>query len=327
MWKILFSFFCAIGIFVFLKMLYRVSKIWAQFCLYRKKDFRSRYGEGSYVVITGASRGQGRQFAYQFAKGGMNLILIGSPGVFKVKSTIQKKFPDCRVVAVHVDFARAFEPCFFEPIEKVVSEYDVSIVVNNVGYRTGCLRYEMMPLVEIKKCLAVCTMTQAVMVQIALRRFSKRRQQTKKQCAIINNTAQCTHPTDLFALSPEICLPYLSVYEASKAFDFFHSNSIQKEIKQRKMDGQIDYLTITPGAVITETTEPTLKNTMFSVSDTEFVSNILTTLGNKNGVVCGSAGHAMSGLLINLCPFIKKRVLHTVGHNIASEQEKRFNSN
>lgn len=314
--------FWIVFLFVFLilfKLFYRMSLIFSQFVLFRQKDLRKRYGENSYAVITGASRGQGREFARQLAGSGMNLILIGSNGCHKVRSSIRKDFPGIDVVVLQTDFSNAFEPDYFDEMEALFDEYDVSILVNNVGYRTGWMEYEKMPPDEIKKCLAVCTMTQCRMMQMALKKFKQR---SSNRCAIINITSQCIHPTDVLAMTPEISLPYLSVYEAAKAFDYYHSNSIHKEIKERFE--HIDYLTVTPGAVLTETTEPMLRNTAFCVSDTVFVSNILKCLGNRNGVVCGSFGHAMSGILINFCPFIKESILLQTSKTIAKTQQERI---
>lgn len=307
-----------IGTIVVLKILYRLFLIVLQFYVYKKKDFPKRYGKSSYVIITGASRGQGKEFSLQFAKSGMNVILVGSERCKKVKQKIHELYPQVDVIVLEKDFSEAFEPSFFEEIEYLFQTYDISIVVNNVGYRTGWLRYEDMPPSEIKDCLAVCTMVQSIMLQLAIKKFKHR---TKHNCAVINITSQCNHPTDILAMNPEISLPYLSVYEASKAFDYYHSNSVYKEIQERF--GHIDYLTVTPGAVITENTKPMLEKTAFCISDSQFVSNILRTLGNRNGVVCGATGHAMSGILINICPIMKDGILSKVSKTIASTQQER----
>ena len=42
-----------------------------------ERDLAGRYGPGSWCVITGASRGQGRVLATGLAKRGFNLVLIG----------------------------------------------------------------------------------------------------------------------------------------------------------------------------------------------------------------------------------------------------------
>ena len=42
-----------------------------------RKDLKARYGAGSWVVITGASDGLGKQYAIELAKEGFNIVLMG----------------------------------------------------------------------------------------------------------------------------------------------------------------------------------------------------------------------------------------------------------
>ena len=44
--------------------------------LYTGPNMKNRYPENSYAVITGGNRGIGRGYAEQFAKQGLNLLLI-----------------------------------------------------------------------------------------------------------------------------------------------------------------------------------------------------------------------------------------------------------
>lgn len=149
------------------------------------------------------------------------------------------------------------------------------------------------------------------MIHLVLPHMIKR----KNKSAIINITAQCMHPNIGIGvgLSNEISLPYLSVYEASNAFGFFHANSIYKEYK-----GQIDFLNITPGAVVTENTGY-LKNTIFSIKADIFVKNIIKLLGNYNGTTCAYWGHGFTSVLINMIPIIKDKILMKVGDTISKE--------
>ena len=62
-----------------LLLLYLIVKI--SFVIYRKfirkpYDLLKRYGEKSYVIVTGATDGIGKEFCNQFAKLGFNLILV-----------------------------------------------------------------------------------------------------------------------------------------------------------------------------------------------------------------------------------------------------------
>lgn len=59
-----------------------------KFFIKKEVNFKETYGENSYVVITGASSGQGKQFAYEFAKRDLNLLLIGSKNIEKTQKNL-----------------------------------------------------------------------------------------------------------------------------------------------------------------------------------------------------------------------------------------------
>ena len=115
------------------------------------------------------------------------------------------------------------------------------------------------------------------------------------------------------ALSNEITVPYLAVYESSNAFGYYHACSIYQEYA-----GQFDILNVTPGAVITENTQH-LRDTMFAVPVEQFAHNIMQMLGNVQGTTCAHWGHALSTAAIALFPWMKERALRRVGHTIADE--------
>ena len=86
--------------------------------LIRGKDLTKLYGKDSWVLITGASSGQGKHFAIEMAKKGFNLILVGS---IRTKSTIQdlenmikeKKINSIKIEFIEKDFRKAHEPFIF----------------------------------------------------------------------------------------------------------------------------------------------------------------------------------------------------------------------
>ena len=118
------------------------SEIKKTFC--RPKNLYNRY-DGGYCVITGASSGIGKYFAYEFAQRGFDLVLIGSERNSITKNWIQKMFPRCDVRVVVRDFAKSFDERFFEPIFEVLDRVDVSVLINNVGSRSGWTKFEEMP--------------------------------------------------------------------------------------------------------------------------------------------------------------------------------------
>lgn len=291
-------------------------------------DPRASASNGCWAVITGASSGQGREFALQMADRGFNIVLIGSKRSHGVATLVRAKNVDCEVIVK--DFGRAFEEHFFDDIEARLGKLDVAVLVNNVGHRTGWKPFHESPTDTIRETIACGTMVQTRLTQILLPQLIQRlaRNDTVRS-AIVFITAQCMHPnTGLAAAglySNVISVPYLATYEASNAYGFYNACSLIKEYTD--ID-RLDMLNITPGAVITENTAHTLHDTPFSVSAKDFVTNVLRFLGGnvQNGTMCAHWGHAMSNVLIGLAPWKKDDLLHNVGNSIATDYMKRYNT-
>lgn len=277
-------------------------------------DLLERYGKNSWVIITGASSGQGYEFAIQFAKRDFNILMIGSKRCIETQTFINKHYPNVKTKIIIKDFRKAFEDDFFNDIETEITTIGLnnSLLINNVGYRVGWKPYHEMNSKYIRDTIATGTLVQSRLTHIIIPFFVKRNNIGMKS-GLINITAQCMHPNFLFGITTnnEISVPYLSVYEGSNAFGFYQGNSIFKEY-----EGVFDILNITPGAVLTKNTKY-LSGTLFNVESHIFVENIIRLLGNIQGSTCGYWGHALSNYLINLAPFLKDKMLKDVGETIA----------
>lgn len=287
-----------------------------KYFIMKEKNLPQRYGRDSYVIITGTSSGQGYYFAKEMAQRGFNLILISSARSQKLVNEIKKKHPQLKVILIIKDFRKAYEKNFFDEIIDTIDKVDgnISMLINNVAHRTAWIPYHTMPRHLINDTIIVGTIVQAQLCRICLPYFLKRQQKS----AIVNITAQCTMATFGFGeiLNNEISVPFLSAYEAANAFGFYHGNSLSKEYK--RYSDKIDLVNIMPGAVVTENTG-FLKNTIFNIKAEEFVKNSIKMIGNVNGSTCAYWGHAISTLIINIIPFIKKPVLYNTGHKIATD--------
>ena len=279
-----------------------------------------RYGNNSWVVITGASSGQGKEMAIQFAKRGFNLLMIGSKRTDETEHIINTTFPTVKTKVIHKDFRQAFNTDFFDDIQATFDSIgiDLAVLINNVGHRVGWNPYHEMNPHYIKDVIATGTIVQSRLTQMVIPFFLQRKRDLKKKSALINITAQCMHPNFLFGITMdnEISVPYLSVYEAANAYGFYHGNSIYNEYK-----GQFDILNVTPGAVITQNTN-CLTDTMFNVSSDVFVKQIIKLVGNVQGHSCAYWGHALSNYLINLAPMMKDGMLNKVGDTISTDYMK-----
>jgi short-subunit dehydrogenase len=272
------------------------------------------YNDNPWVVITGASSGQGKNFAYEFAQRKFNLLLIGSNRIDKIKEELLILYPNIKINIIYKDFRKAYEDDFFDDIQIEFNKLNtnISLLINNTAYRTGWIPHHKMDSKLIRDTISGKPFVQTHLTKMIIPIFLERKNKNLKSC-LINISAQCMHPNYLLGITTEneISVPYLSVYEASNAYCYYYTNSIYKEYKN-----DFDIMNITPGAVITDNTS-FLKNTLFSVSSEKFVKNIMKMIGNVQGTTCGYWGHAFSPFLINIFPFIKDDILEEVGKSIA----------
>ena len=279
----------------------------------KELDLKLRYGKRTWVMITGANSGQGERYAIEFAKRGFNIILCGYSSCNAVAEHIKQKY-NIKTKVIECDFVHAWKDDFFVDFEKSFAKHDISILINNVGYRSGWKSYENMPANEIRNTIAVGTIVQSVLTKLALQHFRKRNGVGLYKSAIINITAQLTH-TPLFPLQYSVyTIPYISVYQSSNAYGFFHSNSIQSEYGDT-----YDILNITPGAVLTENSSY-LNNTFGVVSSKVFVQNCIKLLGNVQGPTYGYWLHELSDLFAFLAP---PSILAKAGELIAVDFMKK----
>lgn len=314
---ILYLILVSMMIFQILLILSSAAKGIHKYFFLKEKELLERYGgTGSWVVITGASSGQGYEMALAFAQRGFNLLMIGSKRTDKTAEVIARDYPLVKTRVIYKDFRQAFQEDFFNDIQSVFDEIglDLAVLVNNVGHRVGWNPYHEMNSSYIRDVIATGTIVQSRLTHMVIPLFLKRKT-TKGASALVNITAQCMHPNFLFGitLANEISVPYLSVYEAANAFGFYQGNSIYNEYK-----GQFDILNITPGAVITDNTG-CLKDTLFNVSSTHFVGQVMKMIGNVQGHSCAYWVHALSNYLINLAPNLKDGMLKKVGETIAKD--------
>ncbi len=303
-----------------------------------ERNLAQRYGPGSWCVITGASRGQGRVLAIGMAKRGFNLILIGSARTHQTAEQIQQQYPQCQIRVIERDFAHALnDPEWWPEIEEIFrsGKYDISVLINNVGQRSASRPSHHQSDRDIRKSLITGTYPQIRLTNLALEHMTRRTEhqvlkpigEPRYKSSVIFITAQCQHP--LVALAQylsggDISVPYLSVYEAANAFGYYHANSI---IKEYDAESAIDFLNITPGAVITENT-PYLKDTPFAVPVDQFCTGIFRLMGgNWRGATCAYWGHDLSAVLIGIAPWFRVGILRQVGNIINKNINNQENTN
>lgn len=289
-----------------------------------RKVYSIRQCDPCWVVITGGSSGQGKEFAMQLARKGFDIVLIGSKRSHQVAEKIVSMGQKCKVIVK--DFGRAFEDSFFDDIEAQLRDMDIAMLINNVGHRSAWQPYHTCPLRVINNTISCGTIVQAQLTRMLLPRLISRMQHNKHtRSAVVFITAQCMHPNVGMAMpgisDNMISIPYMAVYEASNAFGFYHACSLINEYKHIK---RLDMLNITPGAVVTSNTAGITSQLPFCIDSRTFVRNIIRMLGGKvsSGTLCAHFGHAFSMLLVGFCPWIKDIFLPRVGLSISESYMK-----
>lgn len=89
---------------------------------------------GEWAVVTGATDGIGKAYAFKLAKRGLNIVLISrtEAKLNAVKAEIEEKYPSVQVKVVICDYSD-FNAKLRAKVEKAVKDLDVGVLVNNVG--------------------------------------------------------------------------------------------------------------------------------------------------------------------------------------------------
>lgn len=171
--------------------------------------------KGQYALITGASQGLGYAFAEEFARMGMNLILVALPGqALDASAAALSRSYDIRADAIELDLTENGS------IEALVDEVSrraagVSVLVNNagVGYNH---RFDQSTLRENEACILLNNLALVKLTRLMLPLL---RQQAR---AYLLNVAS------LAAFFP---MPYMPVYAPSKAFIAQFSLGLREELR------------------------------------------------------------------------------------------------
>ncbi|KAK8929047.1 Very-long-chain 3-oxoacyl-CoA reductase 1 [Platanthera zijinensis] len=129
----------ALGIFSLLKPSISALR-WLFVSFIRPGKNLARYG--SWAVVTGATDGIGRAIAFQLARRGFGLVLVGrSPDKLReVSAAIRDKHSDARVETVLIDFAGDLVQGVAR-LKKAIAGMDVGILVNNAGMSYPYAKY------------------------------------------------------------------------------------------------------------------------------------------------------------------------------------------
>lgn len=213
-----------LGIITFTKFSFKLLS-WIYVTFLRPGKNLKKYG--SWAIITGSTDGIGKSFAFQFARKGLNLILVGrNPEKLKdVSSSILSKNSGIKVETVVMDFSGDLVEGV-ERIKDAIKGKDVGVLVNNAGVSYPYARYfhevddELLRNLIKVNVEGVTRVTHAVLPGMIER----------KKGAIVNigSGAAIVIPSD----------PLYAVYAATKAYVDQFSRCLFVEYKNKGIDVQ-----------------------------------------------------------------------------------------
>ncbi|KAL0288157.1 UNVERIFIED_CONTAM: Very-long-chain 3-oxoacyl-CoA reductase 1 [Sesamum calycinum] len=216
--------FLSLGFLSILKLSLSILK-WVYVNFLRPGKNLKKYG--SWALITGPTDGIGKAFAFQLARKGLNLVLVGrNPDKLKdVSESIQSKYGSTQIKNVVVDFSGDLDEGVSR-IKEVIEGLDVGVLINNVGVSYPYARFLhevddklLSDLIKVN-VEGTTKMTQAVLPGMVKR----------KKGAIVNigSGAAIVIPSD----------PLYSVYAATKAYVDQFSRCLYVEYKKSGIDVQ-----------------------------------------------------------------------------------------
>jgi len=255
--------------------------------------------ENKWAVVTGASSGIGKEFAYQLGQKGYNVALVARTRdkLEAIAADIKKQFErETRVIALdltHRDFA--------QELSDRTADLTVTMVINNAGFGTSGPFLEIEDSRETEMVQLNCI----AITQIA-RLFLKRMVENGEGNMIIVASTASVQPC-----------PWFATYAATKAFDRFLAEALWYEMKPKG----VNVLALNPPGTATNffaeaglTDNPKGLATVEQVVQTAFKA-----LGKKPSVIVGVNNRllAFAGrltpekLLINIAARIMKKMIGT----------------
>lgn len=246
-----------------------------------------------YTLITGASKGIGKAFAYECAARGMNLILVARSGL--LLEELAREISARYNVAVRTHTGDLLDHAIHKKIFNWIDEngYRVNMLINNAGMGYYG-KFEQQPM---EKHLEVMHLNMDAQVKMA-HEFLNRTNHGQKRYLLNTVSTGAFQP-----------VAYMAVYCASKAFMLSFTRALRFELRKE----QVNVTALCPGGTETDFFSPAQmdtvasKNAMFMMKpdkvakqglDGLFANSAVVIPGWYNKLGAFSARHAPQGLVV-----------------------------
>uniref|UniRef100_A0A672Z9R3 Hydroxysteroid (17-beta) dehydrogenase 3 n=1 Tax=Sphaeramia orbicularis TaxID=375764 RepID=A0A672Z9R3_9TELE len=201
-----------VKLLLFIRILY--PKIWFPL----PKSFFTSMGE--WAVVTGASEGIGRAYAFALAEQGMNVVIISRTKL--TLDQVAKDIADATGKKVKVIVADFIKESVFSEIEEQLKDMNIGVLVNNVGMLPSFIPREFLEAAELDQTiLKVINCNVKTMV---------------KMCKIVLPGMEDRGKGVIVNISSGIAsvpFPLYTLYAATKVFVERFSQGLQAEYKDK----------------------------------------------------------------------------------------------
>ena len=240
---------------------------------------------GKWAVVTGATDGIGKAYAFELAKRGMSVVIISrtESKLQDVKKEIEaKKYNgDVEVKYIVCDYSK-FDEKARSTVEKGLEGLEIGVLINNVGVSYRYPRYfHELPREEIQNLMTMNIDSTVWMTEMVLKDMVVR-----KSGAIVNLSSAAARYTQ----------PFLSEYSASKSFVEKFSTSINEEYKNQGVTCQCQ----APFYVATKLAK--MRKSFTVPTPKEYVDAAIKWVGYPDGIVSPIWIHATLGWVFLMIP-------------------------
>jgi len=183
-----------------------------------------RFGakRGAWAVVTGASDGIGREFAFQLAKAGFNILLVARNKVLldATAAEIEKACPGVSTKTYSIDFSKN-DDVSYDALTTTFNGLDIGVLVNNVGKSHTMPAYFMdTPNDEITDIIAV-----NINATLRVTRAISSGMVQRKRGLILN----------IGSFAGAVPSPMLATYSGTKAFLATFTSALAEEVKSHNV--------------------------------------------------------------------------------------------
>eukprot|EP00928_Gymnodinium_smaydae_P070411 TRINITY_DN54254_c0_g1_i1.p1 TRINITY_DN54254_c0_g1~~TRINITY_DN54254_c0_g1_i1.p1 ORF type:complete len:336 (-),score=99.95 TRINITY_DN54254_c0_g1_i1:146-1096(-) len=189
----------------------------------------TKYGE--WGVVTGATDGIGKAYAFELAKKGLNVLLISrtEEKLVEMEKELKEKYPKVKVEHLAIDYGK-FDDKAKASVKSKIETLDVGVLVNNVGMSYPFTKYfHELTDAEVGQIVDLNVNSTVWMTRIVLGSETTPGMVKRKRGSIVNTSSAAGRGTS----------PLLCEYSGAKSFIEMFSKGLKAELTAYNIDVQV----------------------------------------------------------------------------------------